>query len=382
MRTLLLTYDFPPIVSGIGTVFYRIWKLLPAQDSFILAVTDQGDKAVDAASGLQVHRYPNISCRVTRIFLLMASAFRIIRKERIKVVICGVPLSIGVVGLLSKKLLRIPYCVFYYGGEAAKYKKKMFLFGVLRAVLENADAIIANSDFTKEEIIREFSIFSKKVTKITPATDSEIFSPGLDTTVLKRRLGIQHEKVILTVARLVRRKGIDAVLAALPLVKKEFQAIRYLVVGEGEDEGYLKRLVREHGLEQEVRFVGKVSDAELAWYYNLCDIYVMPNRATEGEEIVEGFGISFIEASSCAKAVIAGISGGVRDAVLDGRTGLLIDPNDIPGLAEGICRLLRDQDYRIQLGAHGRKMVQENFKWEQRAEILQELFQRLGNTNV
>ncbi|MFH1641135.1 MAG: glycosyltransferase, partial [Candidatus Omnitrophota bacterium] len=270
----------------------------------------------------------------------------------------------------------LPYCVFYYGGELKKFSKKKLILRALRKIIHNADAIICNSEFSGNEV-RQFGIEESKVFVISPGVDVQRFSPKLDSSDLRKKWGLEGRQVLLTVSRLVRRKGIDTVLQVLPTIKKDFPDVAYLIIGSGSDESYLKGLVRQLGLEENVIFMGKVSNEELPDCYNLCDIYVMPNKETVGEDIVEGFGISFIEASSCAKPVIGGSSGGAKEAIKDKTTGILVDPHNLNQLTESILRLLNDKTYAYSLGENGRKRVLEEFRWEERTRRIEKLLEEI-----
>jgi phosphatidylinositol alpha-1,6-mannosyltransferase len=127
-------------------------------------------------------------------------------------------------------------------------------------------------------------------------------------------------------------------------------------------------MARELNLELETIFTGYVDEEEMADMYNLCDLYVMPNReVTQSTDSIEGFGIVFLEASSCGKPVIAGKSGGTSEAVLDGVTGFLIDPDDEEALANKIVQILRNPSMRKEIGEKGRAWVINKFSWEKSA---------------
>lgn len=373
-RVLLITFDFPPIISGIATVFYNIWRFLPSQDYFILAPKIGKYKEFDRYSNLRMRRYFVFSqSRIFRAITLFLYALRLIIQERIKLLICAVPLSAGFVGFMFKKMTGMPYCVFYYGGEFKKYRKRKNIIKLLRLILNNAHFILSISEYAAQEA-GSLGVDKRKIVKLTPGVDIERFHPGLNCSYLRVRFGLENKKIILTVSRLVRRKGIDIVINALPRIIKEIPNIAYLIIGKGEQESFLKKLVAEKALEKNVVFIGAVPDEELPKYYNLCDAYVMPNRETEGAETLEGFGISFIEASACAKPAIGGISGGASEAVLDGRTGLLVDPEDFDAFVSTLIRILKDGGYAAALGRYGRERVEKEFTWQTRAERLENLF--------
>lgn len=372
-RILFITYDFPPIASGISTYFNHLWKGLNGVDVFILAPRLENDDEIDRNYLHKILRYQKFfGLKFLRVLALIPVIARHIRKHRIDAVFCGVPVSLGFLGWLFKKIFGLPYVVFYYGGEYDKFRKNVFIFDILKQNLKQADAVITISDFTTNEVLK-FGIDRKRVIKITPGIDTDKFRPGLDILGLRNKFGLEGKAVLLTVARLVKRKGIDSMIMALPKVIQQNRNIKYLIVGVGSDEKYFRDLVKDNKLGEYVEFAGRVSDDELPLYYNVCDIFVMPNKKTYGREVLEGFGISFLEASSCQKPVIGGLSGGSSEAVVDGKTGLLIDPENIELLAQSILSLINNQAFADELAKNARERAKNEFSWQQRSEQLRQI---------
>jgi phosphatidylinositol alpha-1,6-mannosyltransferase len=141
-------------------------------------------------------------------------------------------------------------------------------------------------------------------------------------------------------------------------------------VGEGDDVDYLEHLAREFGVRRNVTFAGRVSDEELPLLYNACDAFILCSREDRGRRgiLAEGFGMALVEASSCGKPVIAGRSGGVPDAVVEGITGLLLDPCDSDAVAAAIIKVLREPDLAKTLGANGREWVEAEMNWTRAAD--------------
>ncbi len=184
-------------------------------------------------------------------------------------------------------------------------------------------------------------------------------------------------QVILNVGRLVERKGFDSVIKALSRVLEQEPAALYVIVGEGVDRERLHHLAQEQGVAENVRMVGAISDEELARWYTQCELFVMPSRELSNRD-VEGFGIAFIEASSFGKPVVGGTSGGVSDAVIDGRTGFLVEASDLDMLSGAMLRLLSDTARAQELGEQGRVRVRSEFRWRVQADRLAEL---IGESN-
>jgi phosphatidylinositol alpha-1,6-mannosyltransferase len=140
----------------------------------------------------------------------------------------------------------------------------------------------------------------------------------------------------------------------------------YLIVGEGPEGKRLRRLVRQLGLEDKVIFVGPIPYGEVAKYYKLCDVYVMPSKEVRTKHHwFEGFGIVYLEANACGKPVIGGRSGGVGDAVIHGQTGLLVNPYDVKEMSKALQLLLTDRRYASLLGQQGKQRVESDFTWGQ-----------------
>lgn len=378
MKTLLVTFDFPPIVGGISTVFHNVWKYLPADDFVVLAPQATGSIAWDKAfTGNVYRRYvpagDNIFDKLIKALLLLLYCPGIIKKEKIEYLICGQPIIPGIAGVFFKKVYGIPFQVWVYGGEVVKFKHEKIIFRILLKVLREANTVVVNSEFTKSVYVK-LGVPPEKIIKITPAVDTDYFSPGIDTARLRRQYNLANKRVLLTVARLSERKGHDAVIRVLSKIKDAFSGLVYLIVGTGPDEKRLRSLAKELGVSDRVIFCGAVPDNELPQYYNLCDIHVMPNRQAKGVDTLEGFGVSFIEASACAKPVIGGKSGGSGEAVQDRVTGFLVDPLNAEELADKIIILLTDKETARKMGEEGRKRAAEYFHWKERAGILKQFF--------
>ena len=234
---------------------------------------------------------------------------------------------------LAKRLLGVPYVVWTYGVEIGRLRSRAQLAG-LRA----ADRLVAVSRHTSRALAAVDPTAPGRTVILPPAVRDR-FRPGRGADDVRRRLGVGRGSVLLTVARYdpgVAYKGYDLVVRALPAVLAERPDVRYVLVGQGGDLPRVLALARELGVGHAVVCAGAVPDDALPAWYNTCDVFVMPSRA-------EGFGIVFIEALACGKPVIAGDRGGARDALLDGRLGRLVDPDDPGRLADAILEFITGQ---------------------------------------
>jgi phosphatidylinositol alpha-1,6-mannosyltransferase len=164
---------------------------------------------------------------------------------------------------------------------------------------------------------------------------------------------------LLTLARLDERKGQDMMIRAIPKILEAVPDLAYLVVGEGIMMERLWKLVSELRLESTVLFTGGVSDDDVLEYYRTCDVYAMPNRTTVTGD-TEGFGLVFLEAGACGKAVIGGKAGGVPDAIRDGETGFLVDGTSVDAIAGACIKLFEDQELRDRFGTNGLEHALQN----------------------
>ena len=235
----------------------------------------------------------------------------------------------------------------------------------LKRALLAADHVVTVSRFTAEQTVARYGTPRNRVAVIHPGVDTDRFTPGAPDADTLKRLGIGDGPVLLTVARLVRRKGHDRVIEALPALRAEFPTVRYVICGNGNASlrRELERLAREVGVEDAVRFLGRVVAEDIPHLYRACDVCVMPSRELPGSGDSEGFGITFLEAGACERPVVGGRAGGVVDAIEDGVTGFLVDPNSTQALADTLVRLLRDPARARLLGQAGRARVLREFSW-------------------
>jgi phosphatidylinositol alpha-1,6-mannosyltransferase len=273
------------------------------------------------------------------------------------------------------------YGVLVHGGDLLKELHKVhhsaFARRTARALLGSAAAVVANSQWTREQaqtVLRELGLdpLAERVRVVPLGTDPAQFRPGLDTREVRARYRLENGKWVLTVARLEAYKGVDTSLKAVAQVRKAGHEIGYLVVGAGKKKDAFKKLAEELGIADAVRFVGTVPEKDLPALYNTAEAYLGVSRRAEGSR-VEGFGIALAEASACGLPVIAGRSGGVAEAVQEGETGFVVDPEDPDGTAEALTRLLTDQLLARRLGQAGRKAVETHYNWDRVVRDLREI---------
>jgi phosphatidylinositol alpha-1,6-mannosyltransferase len=200
------------------------------------------------------------------------------------------------------------------------------------------------------------------VSVLHPGADVERFRPDLPGDDIRASFGIGDRPLVVCVSRLVRRKGQDMLIRAMPAVRARVPDASLLIVGGGPDEGRLRRLAADAPAGS-VAFAGAVPEAELPRHYAVADVFAMPCRTRLGGLEVEGWGNVFIEAAACARPVVVGDSGGAREALVDGETGILVDGRSVETVAAAVSELLADPGLARKMGEAGRERVLAAHTW-------------------
>lgn len=282
-------------------------------------------------------------------------------------------------GVFLRKAFGLPLLVFCHGDEISQTDQRRYQPRVRNFIYRHAEAIIAANQFACDGLAR-IGISRERVHKLTPGVELETFNPRPKRPDLIERYSLQGSKILLTAARLVPRKGHRIVLQALPKVLAAVPDIKYLIAGEGPERPKLEELVRQLHLDHAVIFAGDVPHVEICDFYNLCDVFVMANRLEAGGD-VESFGMVFTEANAVGKPVIGGRSGGTAEAIVDGVTGFLVDPENADDVAGRLLLLLKSHELGQRMGAAGLQRVRAEFTWNTRAQTFREINQEIVRRN-
>ncbi|HEV8355743.1 MAG TPA: glycosyltransferase family 4 protein [Gemmatimonadales bacterium] len=377
---LLLTFDFPPMGGGIARWMAEMALRYPAGGLIVSTGQIEGSTASDARFPNPVDRLGLPTRRLKTLQGLVLWSRRVgglVAQHRARFVWCGNLRPAAYPAKWVHERVGISYGVMVHGGDLLalrhNYGESRVKRLTARTLLGSAEVLIANSRWTHDQaclVLRELGLeqHTGRVRVVPLGTDPAAFKPGLDSAPLRAAYDLPAGRWLVTVARLVPHKGMDTTVRALGLLAAGYPDLRYAIVGQGSYQPSLRALAREAGVEERVHFLTEITDAELPLAYSLADIYVGVSRQTSRD--VEGFGISLLEASASGKPVVAGRSGGMPDAVRDGETGLLVDPEDPADVARALEALLADAGRRAALGAAGRRAVERFYNWPRVVEAL------------
>jgi phosphatidylinositol alpha-1,6-mannosyltransferase len=359
-KTLFLTNDFGPRAGGIETFVHGLIERLP-KGSVIVFTSSQGDTSSYDATwlenfGVQVIRDRSKMLLPTpRVILKVRSVIKNISPD---VLVFGAAAPLAIAG----KLLPVPRKIALTHGHEVWWAKVPPFYFLMRLIGNSVDHLTYLGEYTKREISKGLSKKARSnMVQIAPGIDTNKFRP-VDSSALRAELGLADKEVIVSVGRLVPRKGQDKLIKALPEILKARPEAHLLFVGSGGYRKSLENLIVERNLQKYVTFVGRVNYDELTKYICVGDIFAMPSRSRRAGLEVEGLGIVYLEASACGLPVLAGDSGGAPDAVQQGVTGLVVNGLDISAIAESAIQLLEGD--RQAMSKAGREWAVAKWDWQ------------------
>jgi phosphatidyl-myo-inositol dimannoside synthase len=370
--SLLVTNDFPPKVGGIQSYLWELWRRLPPDDVTVLTTRHPEAAAFDAAQPFRVDRAKEWWLLPTRDLARRIDALADEVGADLILLDPALPL-----GELGRRLSR-PYVVVVHGAEVAIPARIPAVRAPLRRVFDGAAGVLAAGGYPA-------AAASALVGRPLPTL---VIPPGVDVTRFhplsaderragRARLGLPVDgPLVVGVSRLVVRKGFDTALAALA----HLPGVHLALAGGGRDRRRLELLARRRGVADRVTFLGRVADDELPVVYGVGDVFAMLCRDRWAGLEQEGFGIVFVEAAAAGVAAVAGRSGGSHEAVVDGATGLVVDPGDLDAVVAALAGLLGDPARRAALGAAARARVESELAYDHLVARLTPLVR--GDTSV
>jgi phosphatidylinositol alpha-1,6-mannosyltransferase len=374
-NVLVFSPDYKPSSGGVGEHAFRIARAMKRRGLAVsvLAPRLPGGAEFDRQSGLETRRVRQVPLLTPLLYLF--ALISIVKKRRVGFVYCVTSHPSGILCAAARIFAEFRYSVTVHGHEVmyARRGLRQTVKSALRplqvAFMNAADRVFPVSAFTRDSAVRA-GVRGEKTHIIYNGIDPGDFGEPADVGFLLKRQGAEGRKIVLSVGRLVERKGHDTVIRAMPGVLERVPDAAYVIVGGGPESDRLARLAEDTGVARHVHLLGRLPRAETVGLMNRCDVLVMPSRRVGTS--VEGFGIVFLEAGALGRPVVGGRSGGIPDAIEDGVTGLLVDPEDTAALADAIATILLDPDLARRMGEAGRERVERLFTWDRVAERILE----------
>jgi len=352
MRTLLLTPDFPPQPGGIQHLVHRIVSNAPDLDCKVVTLSAPGAEEFDRSDPTDVWRLPALPTpRPMSTMALNAAALGQALAFRPQVVLSAhIVMSPG--ASVIRRLLRAPVIQYFHGKEIGVRP------GLAGFAARHSDACIAVSSYTKELIVEAGG----------PPDRIHLIHPGVDLPAEPPPVERESRPTVLTIARMEDRyKGHDVMVRAMSLVAARVPRAQWIVIGDGPLRAATAELAASAGLDEDViRFLGAVGDAERDEWLRKAHVFAMPSRKPAGGFAGEGFGIVYLEAAAHGCPAVAGGVAGAVDAVVDGVTGVLTDPEDHIAVGNALVELLNDGERRRRMAEAGARRAEE-FAWPRTA---------------
>jgi len=360
MKILLITMEWPPFKGGVGNYYFNLTNELVKQGIEMQVMIPRAKLENESQK-------PNLTVFACPFFYrffwpkwlkLYFEIKKTVKQFKPDLIWVGQILPVGEAVYLIKQNLKIPYFISTHGLDILTPQKNLRKDKILKKILNQAEFITANSEFTKKELL-DLEIPEEKIEIVYPCPNIQ------NNQAIKKS---DHQKTLLTVGRLVKRKGQEKVIEAMPKLLEKFPGLTYLVIGEGPEKNNLEHKIKNLNLTNKVKILDNIINSELNEYYNEADIFVMPVENLEGD--AEGFGIVYLEAGLFGLPVIGGSSGGAKEAILDNQTGLLVEPNNQQDLIKKIILLLEDPALAEKLGESAKNRVLKEFIWKNQADKL------------
>ena len=397
MKVCILTTSFPRFKGdSAGTFIYSLVSLLSQKgiDFEVIAPHESGSHFFERWGNIHINRFPyffplkyqrlcygdgllnnlrnsRLAAVQTPFFIMVEFLYLlyILRKKRIDLIHAHWSLPQGFLGILAGHLLKVPCITTLHGSDVFGLRRPIFRLPNKFAI-RHADICTANSRATAKKALQIAACRNLMI--IPMGVDLNHFQKTTEVGDLRKKLRLDGQ-VILSVGRLIDLKGTDYLIKALPKVLLRFPQTKALIIGSGPQKSYLLNLAKELHIKDSVVFIGQIPHSQMAKYYSLADVFVLPSITNKMGE-TEGFGVVLLEAMACGLPVIGSDTGGIPDIIKDGETGLLFRQKDSPDLANQIIKLLTDGDLGKKMVANARNLIETQFSWEIVAERFMEVY--------
>ncbi|PIS05037.1 MAG: hypothetical protein COT81_03200 [Candidatus Buchananbacteria bacterium CG10_big_fil_rev_8_21_14_0_10_42_9] len=333
-KNLLVTLEFPPQIGGTQKYYQNLCSAYGANQIVVLTPPALNAKLFDQTQAYKIIRHKFFGLIWPRWFKLSRTIQKVVQTENIDYILAGQIIPVGSAVLLAKK----PFAVFLHGKDIGilSGRKKI----LAQEILNKADKIFVNSNFTKSLLLQKFKAAENKIQVNHPVVrvDAQVERQARALTQkLIQQYNLGGKKIILTIARLVERKGHGYLIEALARLKENFPNLIYVIVGTGPYRDELTAKSKRLGVSEQIIFTGSVSEVEMNAWLQVCDIFAM--TPTQNSQDVEGFGIVYLEAKHYQKPIIAAASGGVKEAIGKYSKAIYVNPDNVGSIPNAIKTL-------------------------------------------
>jgi len=374
MKICFISQSYLPTVGGTEIAIYELGKRLVKKGCEITLVTLSSDNKLgylDDSGMLICHVHipaedllMRNSARYGRLFpppltevYTLKSIMKLNRLKRFDILHQFHVFYLGATSVLLQKILRKPIITSLMGWDTYDplHPLSKYLNPYLALIMNNSDVIVSPAH--APAIYARQQMCKKEIRIIPHGVDPIRFNPNVSEGMCRQKLGIEKgEIIVLSVQRLVKRKGVEHLLYAIHSVVRENSRIKFLVAGKGPERSKLVELAKKLEITDRIIFLGFVDSEELPKYYSVCDIFVL-------HSLYENFGIALVEAMACGKPVISTKVGAIPEIIENGKTGLLVEPKNPEQLAQAILKLANNAYLRKKMGEEGRKKVEKEYDW-------------------
>ncbi len=382
MKILFLSESYLPHAGGSRVYYHNLLRRLTRAYGYrvrVLTTKAEGDQDFDrgesndtlrilrcgvAAEAFRLSNWPQFLALFART-LYHCVAFRP------NILHAGDLFPHGLICYLINRLFGIDYAIYCHGEEITQTNRFRRQPALRNEIYRRAAHVVAASPFAMR-LLKQEGIPVDSISLVPVGVDSERFAASHHNPSLIQKYGLEGKQIVLTVGRLCARKGHDVALPAIASLIARYPNLHYVIAGTGPDQSRLESLAICLGIRKNVTLTGYLDEDALPALYASASIFLLPNREEKNGD-VEGFGLVFLEANAAGKPVIGGRSGGAVDAIVDGVTGVLVDPTKPEDVAAALEKLLANADLREEMGSAGRQRAYKDFSWEQSAALLNDL---------
>lgn len=371
-RTLVVTNDFPTRRGGIESFVWSLCERLPADEVVVYTASMPGDRAFDAQL-----RYPVVRDHTSMLLPTPAVARRtqqVLRAEGCDSVLFGAAAPLGLLASGLREAGAVHVAGLTHGHETW-WARLPGPRRALRRIGDTCDVLTYVSEFCRREISAGMSPDAgRRMVRLAPGVDSETFRPGAGGDDVRRRLGVSDSRpLLMSVSRMVARKGQDRLIEAMPVVSKAVPDALLVLVGDGPYRKRLEKLAQASGVAEKILFLGSVPWTEAPQWFDAADVFAGPSRTRLGGLEPEALGIVFLEAQATGCPVLVGDSGGAPETVRHGETGYVVGSLDAADIANRAIELLSDRQRAQEFGVKGRAWVSDEWSWESSVAVLKQV---------